>query len=288
MPLDLDLDTLSNDVGPLPVWGWGLIGGVGIGAYYWWSRRSTGTVSEPAEPGADSDGDGTLDRLAATPSSPFLPGGFVIGGGPAQGTGSTGGLDPADQYEPPEPQTNDDWERQASRYLVARGNQGTIVTDALGRYLSGRMLTRQGQAMIDLAISALGAPPQPVPPPTVTPQPEPTPSPGGGGTTPRPRPRPPTPTTVTPQPEPTPKLPGRKPPKATRLPAEPSAPVPAPAPAVVTVTVKSGDTLSGIIRRQWGRSPTLTEVYGISAANGITNANLIIPGQKIIISRNAP
>ncbi|MGL4771941.1 MAG: LysM peptidoglycan-binding domain-containing protein [Clostridium sp.] len=53
---------------------------------------------------------------------------------------------------------------------------------------------------------------------------------------------------------------------------------PAPSPSPVYYTVKSGDTLSGIAER-YG-----TTVQKLVSLNGISNPNLIYPGQKLIIS----
>lgn len=63
----------------------------------------------------------------------------------------------------------------------------------------------------------------------------------------------------------------------TVKPAPTPSPAPAPKPSGTTYTVVSGDTLSGIGAR-----------YGVSwqaiqQANGIKNANLIYPGQKLVI-----
>lgn len=77
-------------------------------------------------------------------------------------------------------------------------------------------------------------------------------------------------------------------PTAVRPPAAPTAtrPVaarPAPAPAATggTVTVRSGDTLSGIALRHG------TTVRAIASANGIKDARLIFPGQRLVLPGTA-
>ncbi len=180
-------DSLGNKVGPLPVWAWAGMAAAGVSAAILIRRRyRTGpaVVAPAAEPGVEVEGS----------PSPFLPGGFVIGGGPTGATGNTGPTDPP--ASPARPRTNSDWQQDAQRFLIGRGYQGTVVTDALARFLSGRSLTQQGAAIIDAAIAAVGAPPQPVPPPVISPAPEPLPSPGGGGIAPAPRPPSPAPAPV--------------------------------------------------------------------------------------------
>lgn len=216
-------DSLGNKVGPLPVWAWAGMAAAGVSAAILIRRRlaNRGTVdAPPAEPGLDAE---------AAPS-PFLPGGFVIGGGPTQATGNTGPVEPPPA--PERPRTNSDWQIDAQRFLIGRGYQGTVVTDALARFLSGRALTPQGSAIIDAAIAAVGAPPQPVPPPVVSPTPEPVGSPGGGGTTPT------GPSTVRPS-------------------------------TTVVARTDQGTELYGLIQTAWGRPPTRPEWRGVAAANGL-------------------
>lgn len=217
-------DSLGTKVGPLPVWAWAGMAAAGVSAAILIRRRMRGGSTpdaEAPEPGIEVDG-------SSTPS-PFLPGGFVIGGGATQATGSTG---PADTPTAPErPRTNSDWQIDAQRFLIGRGYQGTVVTDALARFLSGRPLTPQGAAIIDAAIAAVGAPPQPVPPPTVSPTPEPVPSPGGGGST----------------------------------PAKPAA-----RGTTVVSKTDQGTELYGLVQAAWGRPPSRPEWRTVAAANGLT------------------
>lgn len=178
----------GTKVGPLPAWAWAGITAAGVGAVILIRRRSTGTVG--AAPEADTAGMADTSAMSdmVAPSSPFVPGGFVIGSGPGTATGTTASdtpnrADPTDTGSVDRsPATNSEWQQLAARYLIGRGYQPTVTADALGRYVSGRTLTRQGQAIVDEALAAIGPTPAPVPPPVVSPAPEPVPSPGGGGT----------------------------------------------------------------------------------------------------------
>lgn len=60
-----------------------------------------------------------------------------------------------------------------------------------------------------------------------------------------------------------------------------SAPAPAPKPAASTYTVKSGDTLSGIASK-YG-----TTWQALAKLNGLSNPNVIYPGQKLKVSGSA-
>lgn len=66
-----------------------------------------------------------------------------------------------------------------------------------------------------------------------------------------------------------------------RLPADAAAPPPAPVASVDQVTVQQGDTLSGIAQEQLGDATRYPE---LATLNGISNADLINPGQVIRIS----
>jgi LysM repeat protein len=75
-------------------------------------------------------------------------------------------------------------------------------------------------------------------------------------------------------------IPGATTPPATPPPSGPT-PTPPPAGETVTYTVVAGDTLGSIARR------FNTTIADIAARNGITNINLIYPGQRLIISGTA-
>jgi hypothetical protein len=86
------------------------------------------------------------------------------GGGGGDGGGTVGG-----QYA-----TNDAWGRAAINLLVARGVDPTTANAAITGFLASQNLTTEQQAQVNLAIQALGAPPNPpqpgtAPPPIVTP-----------------------------------------------------------------------------------------------------------------------
>lgn len=259
-PIETAADNLTRKVGPLPAWAWAGITVAGVTTVILIRRRYLAAGgANGAEPEGDSGEGGTFDEMYGAPS---LPGGFVIGGG-VPGTGSdVTGDDPTTPETPEPPATNADWQREAVRYLTARGVQPTLALDSVSRFLAGRTLTSQGQAIIDMALRGVGAPPQPVPPATVSPTPEPVPSPGGGGTTPKPKPKPAPvktvdkPATVT------------KPAVRTSTPKPP--PAPKPDPVRTTVTLSYGDTLYALYRRVYGHYPSVAQVRAVAAFNGLS------------------
>lgn len=143
--------TLGKKVGPLPlgVWIAAVVGGIGI-AYV--VRRS-------------GDNEEAVD--------PYTPDGTVIGmpNGIGQ-TGDGGGKD-ADDLDV-DPQTNEQWGRQAIRKMIARGYDPTLVDSAIRKYLAGETLTITERALIAETLVVVGPPPVP-PPPEI---------PGGTGTDP--------------------------------------------------------------------------------------------------------
>jgi len=260
---------MTRKVGPLPAWAWAGMVVAGVTATIL-IRKRFAPSAEPAEPGAEGEPGDVLDELTAT-SAPFLPGGFVVGGGPAQATGVTGDPDLiAEPPAPPDPETNADWGQAASRFLISRGVQGTIATDAISRFLGGQTLTAQGQAVIDMAIAAVGAPPQPVPPPTVSPTPEPVPSPGGGGQA-DPPPKRKRPKNNSPKPAPAKVTEPAKREPAVKV-VEPPKPAPKPAPNPVrqTITLGYGDTLYGLYRQVYGSAPSVAQIRAVAAFNGLS------------------
>lgn len=64
----------------------------------------------------------------------------------------------------PGPVTNIQWARLVADQLIAKGDDPTLVTNALTKYLNGATLNNQEQAVINLALQTLGQPPEGVVP----------------------------------------------------------------------------------------------------------------------------
>ena len=134
---------LKKNLGPLPVWAWGVILGALIAAYIWFGHSRSGDSADEdstAAPNSNSLGDA-------------IDGAFRIGG---VWNGNSGG----------EGDTNDDsmdtnaaWGFRAVASLVSDGVSPIAAQQAIGNYLDGEALTTEQSALVDKAIRAIGQPP---------------------------------------------------------------------------------------------------------------------------------
>lgn len=150
---------LTHKVGPLPLGVW-MVAAIGI--YYVVGHKSKTAGSTGPTALTPS---GTVGTTGGIGSSDMASGG---GGGSDGSTGSGGGTI-AGQYA-----TNDAWARAAINYLVGRGVDPTAANSAITTFMASQPLSTEQQGDVNLAIQALGAPPQPpqpgtAPPPVVTP-----------------------------------------------------------------------------------------------------------------------
>lgn len=145
-------DELRNDsIAGIPVWGIGLaLAGIVV-VIVAIKRRSTPPPS------------------TETPDNAFV--------GSVDNTGNVGPLNPVDQYlqnDPtnpaypvgltaqglPGPITNEQWARLSFDWLIGKGDDPTLVENALRKYLDGQPLSAQEEAVKNLAQQTFGAPPE--------------------------------------------------------------------------------------------------------------------------------
>lgn len=205
MPEGVDLGFLGEQLGPLPVWAWGVavVGGLGIG--YVVNTRMADSGGGGGEPDQDQDRGGPAGRpMGATPGAIFAPG----PGGQRQ------------QIER-ELSTNPEWHSAALDYLIDQhGADPTTADQALSRYLGGQALTETHAGLVGKSLGEFGRPPDGAPslkrkpdestsPPDPEPDPDPAPSPSPSPSPPpQPAPDPePTPAPPPPPPDPEPQLP---------------------------------------------------------------------------------
>jgi len=143
----------TEKLGPLPVWGWGLIGGgVIVVGYYLFNR------------GGSAATDSTVVYTDAT--------GYRTSGNPGVDAGST-----PDGYG----ETNALWLTRASRQVAEMSAASvTDVYNALKKFLAGETLTEKERGYVDTATKTVGLPPEGVE--GISPV---TPSPGTPTTTPK-------------------------------------------------------------------------------------------------------
>lgn len=145
---------LTHKVGPLPVGIW-MLAAAGI---YWYLKKKNAAAASTGPTAVTPAGTvGTTGGIGSSDSS-------GTGGGSGGDTGSSGSTT-VGQY-----QTNDAWGRAAVNYLVSIGEDPTVANSAVTQFLASQNLTADQQAMINLAVQALGAPPN-LPQPGTAPPP---------------------------------------------------------------------------------------------------------------------
>jgi len=143
-----NLEFLHKQIGPLPVGGWLVVVGAGL-AFAWWRKRSTPTSSPSSESELSNmtdPGIGNLGLLSLLNKG--------VTGQPTAGTTD-----------------NVSWYRDALNKLLAKGYSTSLADTALRKYVQGMSLSREEQAVIDLAISLAGPIPSPPPPPAPSAEP---------------------------------------------------------------------------------------------------------------------
>ena len=226
--------------GPLPLGAWLAVVGGGLAIALYTRRTTTAESVEYVDtsgvPGVGTGGSG-MGWVDVSPPT--------TGSNPIQG----------------QPETNDEWARQAINFLIASNYDPATADSAIRKYIGGEALSATEFALVNIALGKLGSPPIPLPPPIFAPP-----------TIPKP----------TPTPEPTPT------PKPTPTPTPTPTPV---KPSFRYHTVRPGDTLWAIAIRYY-KKPDWQRIYnankkGTTRADKkpgfISNPNLIYPGWVLLI-----
>lgn len=161
---------LSDKHGPLPTWAYGVLAGAVFIVYRARKNASatTGSGAAATDAGQYDTGNpidqtgtiGTVDQTGQTLSD-------YLASDPTNtaqnvGIGSSG---------LPSPVTNAQWSRVTSDYLLGLGDDPTLVSNALYKYLNGQQLSNAESAIIDQALIYAHTPPQGVIPITPSPPP---------------------------------------------------------------------------------------------------------------------
>lgn len=158
----------EKEIGPLPAGVWVGVIAVGAGVSYFVNRnKKAAAATAPADTSATVPAtDGAFGSIPAGVNLGGivgLPGGIPSGELPSNPVGSTGQIT-----------DNNSWLRNAEDQLIAKGYDPGLVDTALRSYLQGNVPSAAQQAIVNLALQLLGAPPFPV---TTIPS-----NPGTGGT----------------------------------------------------------------------------------------------------------
>lgn len=133
-----ELDQLKGKLGPLPVWGWGLIGGGLVGGYMYYRKRkaaataNTNAGSQYSGLNNSSNG-GSTGELSTT-------NGLASSGSDV--TGSLAG-----------------WAAQAVNWLIGQGSNPIDASNAISAYINGQTLTPAQETSVNSALTEFGAPP---------------------------------------------------------------------------------------------------------------------------------
>lgn len=173
--------SLHNKVGGIPVWGLGtgLAALIIVFVAYRNHQKYKNQETTPNTDSSTSDQQGQEDPNAIDPNTglpyadeapgsgfPYGPINSYLGGDPTNAAYPVGGFP---QGAPPAI-TNQQWARLASDFLIGKGNDPTLVENALAHYINGTSLSAAEHAIVNLALQAFGSPPEgvlasPPPPP---------------------------------------------------------------------------------------------------------------------------
>ena len=133
---------LKKNLGPLPVWAWGVILGALIAAYIWFGN------SKSSEPESNDTGESSGKGVGDAIDGAFRIGGAWNGNYGGEGDSKDDSMD-----------TNVAWGFRAVAALVSDGISPIAAQQAIGNYLDGEALTADQGALVDKAIRAIGQPP---------------------------------------------------------------------------------------------------------------------------------
>jgi hypothetical protein len=129
---------LGKQVGPLPLGAWIAVVGTGVGFALFAQRGPSSSEPEIVEDVGGVPGVGTGPGWVAVPPPSFAPTAPAI-------------------------ETNDDWARQATNWLIAQGYDAGVSDLAVRKYVNGDDLSIQEYALIRIALTKFGALPYGIP-----------------------------------------------------------------------------------------------------------------------------
>lgn len=161
---------LTGKVGGIPVWGIGVgLAGLLIAYFAWKNRKAdSGDPADNADPNT-TDAQDTPDPNAIDPATglpysdeapdsgfPYAPINGYLAGDPTNAAYPVGGV----PQGTPGPITNQQWARLAGDWLIGKGNDPTLVGNALNHFINGQAMSTAEEAVVRLAEQAFGVPPE--------------------------------------------------------------------------------------------------------------------------------
>jgi hypothetical protein len=172
---------LTTKIAGVPAWGVGVfLAVIAIVVYgYIRSRQSDSAAATSATTPADTTTDASVDPNTGIPYADEVDTGSSIDPNTGEPYSSESNFPVGLTAQgTPAPSTNVQWARLALDELIAKGDDPSLVSNALNAYMSGDTLTAAQQGIVNLALTMFGAPPEGVLPVGATPPPT------GTGTTP--------------------------------------------------------------------------------------------------------
>ena len=166
-------ETITRGKGPggIPVWGYGAGIAVLFILFMYLRNRKAAKNQTAIDPNAaNANGTGTFDPNAIDPATGLTfaqegPAGYGLPAGPIGGYLANNPTFPgypvgAPAQGLPAPVTNQQWSRLAFDELVAKGDDPSLVGNALSKFLAGQPLSNAEKAIVSLAETIFGAPPE--------------------------------------------------------------------------------------------------------------------------------
>lgn len=151
----MDAGALTEKLGPLPVFAWGLIGGALFLVVPKLVKKKAPSILPTTTPAAVAPA-----HIPTVPESSTANGSFMAAGSYVPGSTSSSTAAAVTTYA-----SNEDWGRAAKTLIVSRdpSTSAVEVADAIDKVLGGSPVTQQQQAIFERAIGYTGFPPFPYP-----------------------------------------------------------------------------------------------------------------------------
>jgi LysM repeat protein len=149
-------NSLSEEIGGVPVWVVGAGIGLAVGVGIWLYRRNQNNgiavnTFVPDESGSEAGDSDPTNSDIGLPNGP-------VGDWLSENPGST--AFPVGGSALPTPITNGQWARQVIDGLIGKGDDPTLVNNAITKYVGGQALSTAEKSIVNLALQLYGSLPE--------------------------------------------------------------------------------------------------------------------------------